>query len=386
MGDTLQNKIQKLIDQIEFAVNNCEGNSEIIDYVARKMGYSKSDIGTIFSYISDQSMISYIRNRILTMAYNDLKSNRATIADIAFKYGYSDQASFTKAFKNLFGTTPKKLTNVDDDKLQNRLTIKMILSGDEKMEERQYTYSNNIDNGNAQFFNFYKQIRDLSAVYGFNDELTNICIALKEKYEFKLKDAFEFLDEYIISHSMKKDAIHSLRDLSINDDYIKLYKDYSLSLHDIDIIISLIIEHNMKFDDLQLKNIDFLINKLEFSAFHATIIMNCAEYLGLSDLSEDLSGDQACYSECAELIHRVSIPFYSWDYEEYHNFVSKQVNKILEEREMLENCYYDSFNINQDEFDYEIKSNIEEKYYQDKLDRLEEQLFYGYDNLEDDYN
>lgn len=386
MGDTLQNKIQKLIDQIEFAVNNCEGNSEIIDYVARKMGYSKSDIGTIFSYISDQSMISYIRNRKLTMAYNDLKSNRATIADIAFKYGYSDQAAFTKAFKNLFGTTPKKLTNVDDDKLQNRLTIKMILSGDEKMEERQYTYSNNIDNGNAQFFNFYKQIRDLSAVYGFNDELTNICIALKEKYEFKLKDAFEFLDEYIISHSMKKDAIHSLRDLSINDDYIKLYKDYSLSLHDIDIIISLIIEHNMKFDDLQLKNIDFLINKLEFSAFHATIIMNCAEYLGLSDLSEDLSGDQACYSECAELIHRVSIPFYSWDYEEYHNFVSKQVNKILEEREMLENCYYDSFNINQDEFDYEIKSNIEEKYYQDKLDRLEEQLFYGYDNLEDDYN
>ena len=386
MGDTLQNKIQKLIDQIEFAVNNCESNSEIIDYVARKMGYSKSDIGTIFSYISDQSMISYIRNRKLTMAYNDLKSNRATIADIAFKYGYSDQAAFTKAFKNLFGTTPKKLTNVDDDKLQNRLTIKMILSGDEKMEERQYTYSNNIDNGNAQFFNFYKQIRDLSAVYGFNDELTNICIALKEKYEFKLKDAFEFLDEYIISHSMKKDAIHSLRDLSINDDYIKLYKDYSLSLHDIDIIISLIIEHNMKFDDLQLKNIDFLINKLEFSAFHATIIMNCAEYLGLSDLSEDLSGDQACYSECAELIHRVSIPFYSWDYEEYHNFVSKQVNKILEEREMLENCYYDSFNINQDEFDYEIKSNIEEKYYQDKLDRLEEQLFYGYDNLEDDYN
>lgn len=386
MGDTLQNKIQKLIDQIEFAVNNCESNSEIIDYVARKTGYSKSDIGTIFSYISDQSMISYIRNRKLTMAYNDLKSNRATIADIAFKYGYSDQAAFTKAFKNLFGTTPKKLTNVDDDKLQNRLTIKMILSGDEKMEERQYTYSNNIDNGNAQFFNFYKQIRDLSAVYGFNDELTNICIALKEKYEFKLKDAFEFLDEYIISHSMKKDAIHSLRDLSINDDYIKLYKDYSLSLHDIDIIISLIIEHNMKFDDLQLKNIDFLINKLEFSAFHATIIMNCAEYLGLSDLSEDLSGDQACYSECAELIHRVSIPFYSWDYEEYHNFVSKQVNKILEEREMLENCYYDSFNINQDEFDYEIKSNIEEKYYQDKLDRLEEQLFYGYDNLEDDYN
>lgn len=386
MGDTLQNKIQKLIDQIEFAVNNCESNSEIIDYVARKMGYSKSDIGTIFSYISDQSMISYIRNRKLTMAYNDLKSNRATIADIAFKYGYSDQAAFTKAFKNLFGTTPKKLTNVDDDKLQNRLTIKMILSGDEKMEERQYTYSNNIDNGNAQFFNFYKQIRDLSAVYGFNDELTNICIALKEKYEFKLKDAFEFLDEYIISHSMKKDAIHSLRDLSINDDYIKLYKDYSLSLHDIDIIISLIIEHNMKFDDLQLKNIDFLINKLEFSAFHATIIMNCAEYLGLSDLSEDLSGDQACYSECAELIHRVSIPFYSWDYEEYHDFVSKQVNKILEEREMLENCYYDSFNINQDEFDYEIKSNIEEKYYQDKLDRLEEQLFYGYDNLEDDYN
>lgn len=386
MGDTLQNKIQKLIDQIEFAVNNCESNSEIIDYVARKMGYSKSDIGTIFSYISDQSMISYIRNRKLTMAYNDLKSNRATIADIAFKYGYSDQAAFTKAFKNLFGTTPKKLTNVDDDKLQNRLTIKKILSGDEKMEERQYTYSNNIDNGNAQFFNFYKQIRDLSAVYGFNDELTNICIALKERYEFKLKDAFEFLDEYIISHSMKKDAIHSLRDLSINDDYIKLYKDYSLSLHDIDIIISLIIEHNMKFDDLQLKNIDFLINKLEFSAFHATIIMNCAEYLGLSDLSEDLSGDQACYSECAELIHRVSIPFYSWDYEEYHNFVSKQVNKILEEREMLENCYYDSFNINQDEFDYEIKSNIEEKYYQDKLDRLEEQLFYGYDNLEDDYN
>lgn len=386
MGDTLQNKIQKLIDQIEFAVNNCESNSEIIDYVARKMGYSKSDIGTIFSYISDQSMISYIRNRKLTMAYNDLKSNRATIADIAFKYGYSDQAAFTKAFKNLFGTTPKKLTNVDDDKLQNRLTLKMILSGDEKMEERQYTYSNNIDNGNAQFFNFYKQIRDLSAVYGFNDELTNICIALKEKYEFKLKDAFEFLDEYIHSHSMKKDAIHSLRDLSINDDYIKLYKDYSLSLHDIDIIISLIIEHNMKFDDLQLKNIDFLINKLEFSAFHATIIMNCAEYLGLSDLSEDLSGDQACYSECAELIHRVSIPFYSWDYEEYHDFVSKQVNKILEEREMLENCYYDSFNIKQDEFDYEIKSNIEEKYYQDKLDRLEEQLFYGYDNLEDDYN
>lgn len=48
----------------------------------------------------------YIRRRRLSQAVFDIQNGREKIIDIAFKYGYESPTAFTRAFKELHGTTP----------------------------------------------------------------------------------------------------------------------------------------------------------------------------------------------------------------------------------------------------------------------------------------
>lgn len=98
------------IFEIQKAINYIEENlEEDINYenVANYIGISSYYFHRIFSAITGMSPTEYIRNRRLTCAAEDLTQNNCNILDIAIKYRFESNESFTRAFTKFHGILPK---------------------------------------------------------------------------------------------------------------------------------------------------------------------------------------------------------------------------------------------------------------------------------------
>lgn len=100
-------KLQKIIDYVE---NRLQRKQEPIDHqeVAALAGCSFDFFQKVFSYMNGISFSEYIRSRKLTLAGYDLKSTDKKVVDISYQYGYDSPTSFTKAFQQFHGLTPKE--------------------------------------------------------------------------------------------------------------------------------------------------------------------------------------------------------------------------------------------------------------------------------------
>lgn len=100
-------KLKKIIDYVE---DHLQRREEPIDenVVAEIAGCSFGFFQKVFSYMNGISFSEYIRSRKLTLAGYDLKSTDLKVVDISYKYGYASPTSFTKAFQQFHGVTPKE--------------------------------------------------------------------------------------------------------------------------------------------------------------------------------------------------------------------------------------------------------------------------------------
>lgn len=60
----------------------------------------------IFSFLTNMTLVEYIKKRRLSKAFEEIKNTDTKIIDIAFKYQYNSASSFNRAFKQLFNITP----------------------------------------------------------------------------------------------------------------------------------------------------------------------------------------------------------------------------------------------------------------------------------------
>lgn len=90
---------------VEFIDQNLHQNIQLDD-IAKEAGYSKFHFDRIFKYTIGESLIEYVRKRKLTEAASELLSTDTRIIEIALKYGFSSQQSFSMTFKKYFGKTP----------------------------------------------------------------------------------------------------------------------------------------------------------------------------------------------------------------------------------------------------------------------------------------
>lgn len=100
-------KLQIIIDYVENHLQRSEEaiNSQEISKIA---GCSYSFFQKVFAYMNNMSFAEYIRYRKMTLAGYDLKSTKMKIIDISYKYDYDSPTSFTKAFQQFHGMTPKE--------------------------------------------------------------------------------------------------------------------------------------------------------------------------------------------------------------------------------------------------------------------------------------
>lgn len=121
------NWIQNLSKAVDFIENNL--NDEIgLDEVSRHAYSSGSHFQLIFHVVMGLTVGEYIRNRRLSLAALDLLKPKSKIIDVAMRYQYDTQESFSKAFTRFHGVSPSKLRR-GQNKLFNPLVINLTIQG-----------------------------------------------------------------------------------------------------------------------------------------------------------------------------------------------------------------------------------------------------------------
>jgi len=100
----------------------------IIDDISKQSYSSSSHFQLIFHLVMGITIGEYIRNRRLSKAAQDLLLLENKIADIALRYKYDTQESFSKAFTRFHGISPSKVQQ-GNIKFFKPLTINISIQG-----------------------------------------------------------------------------------------------------------------------------------------------------------------------------------------------------------------------------------------------------------------
>lgn len=88
--------------------NNIENESFTVDFLAREIGFSRSQLHRKLKQISDHSASEYITMVKIRKATALLSSKKYNIDEVAFKAGFNSHSYFTKCFKKVHQQTPKE--------------------------------------------------------------------------------------------------------------------------------------------------------------------------------------------------------------------------------------------------------------------------------------
>lgn len=117
-----------IISYVENVINYIEKNIDqalSAEMIATDNMISKSHLQRIFKTLTGQSLMDYVRSRKLSCCLNELIDSDNTVIDIALKYGYDYEQSFSRAFKTKFGVSPHHFRN---SLIGANITPKMDLS------------------------------------------------------------------------------------------------------------------------------------------------------------------------------------------------------------------------------------------------------------------
>ncbi|MCK5128917.1 MAG: AraC family transcriptional regulator [Clostridiales bacterium] len=130
----LLKKMNKVIDYIEDNITNSN-----IDYqeMANVLYCSVYEFSRIFPFIAGMSVSEYIRKRKLSLAVFDIQNSTESLVDIALKYCYESQSSFTRAFKAMHNVTPAMAKKQGVSlKTYPKLSFEISIKGAREMEFR----------------------------------------------------------------------------------------------------------------------------------------------------------------------------------------------------------------------------------------------------------
>jgi AraC family transcriptional regulator len=91
----------------------------------------------MFSFITEISLVEYIRRRRLTLAAFEIQNSDVKIIDVALKYGYESPVSFTRAFQVVHGIVPSLARDGGVTlKAYPRISFQISIKGESEMEYR----------------------------------------------------------------------------------------------------------------------------------------------------------------------------------------------------------------------------------------------------------
>ncbi len=96
--------INKMIEYIEKNLDNEIDYNELSKITSTNIFI----LERIFMFLTNKTIIEYIKKRRLSKAFEDIRNTDLKIIDIAFKYQYNSASSFNRVFKQLFNITPSE--------------------------------------------------------------------------------------------------------------------------------------------------------------------------------------------------------------------------------------------------------------------------------------
>lgn len=194
---TLQEKYDGIIGHIEYLVK--DGETDIPQVLATEMGLNLRLLGDAFQFITNMTLIKYIRQRRLVHALTNRIEFDRPVEDVVESAGFSDAAAFSKACKNEFDLTPIQIT-ADVLKKYPPLSFAIVTAGRDvdQMEDNTLATTKNetICGVSAEQFAEIKQVLELSAIYGLSDDEAEFVYQLAINCGITTAQAAEFYDDF----------------------------------------------------------------------------------------------------------------------------------------------------------------------------------------------
>ena len=195
---TLQEKFDSIMNSIESLVG--VGEEDIPNAVAREAGLNLRQLADSFQFMTDMTLIKYIRRRRLVHALDTRIALGLPVEEVVSIAGFSDAAAFSKACKNEFDLSPAQ---IDSEVLSKYvpLSFALVSSGKNADQLENGTLittmkENTICGISVSQFATVKQMLEISALYGFNDEETEFVYRLSEMEEITVTQAAEFYEDF----------------------------------------------------------------------------------------------------------------------------------------------------------------------------------------------
>jgi AraC-like DNA-binding protein len=97
------------INQIaQYIYDNAE-EAMSLDSLARQFSVSKYHLNRLFFAQTGMNPGEFMQRRQMELAYKLIRSKDMSVIDAAFRVGYGSPASFSRAFRKLFGIEPNKV-------------------------------------------------------------------------------------------------------------------------------------------------------------------------------------------------------------------------------------------------------------------------------------
>lgn len=243
------NELQKAIDYIE---DNLENNINF-EIVAKEVGMSALYFHRIFSAVIGISPTTYIRNRRLTVAAQEISKNNKSILDIALKYGFESHEAFSRAFKNFHGVVPK-MAKTDGNEFKNfsRANLEFEVNTNNILNYRIETRDTikvlafirqfNIENKD-EIPRYWKELKESGTLEkisnNYKKDLLGICIGTQSDFEYKYGIGIEQTEDLEINIEMEKIEIpkstwvvfkcEGQDEKNINELWSRIYKEFFIT-------------------------------------------------------------------------------------------------------------------------------------------------------------
>ena len=243
------NEMQKAIDYIE------DNLDKDIDFkkVSKEVGMSAFYFHRIFSAVIGISPTTYIRNRRLTVAAQEISKNNENILDIALKYGFESHEAFSRAFKNFHGVVPKmaktdgnEFKNLSkailDIEVNNNNIFSYRIESKEVIKVAALFRKFNIENKD-EIPKYWKELKEDGTLKriseNYKNDLLGVCIGTQSDFEYKYGIGIALKENTEINTEMETIEIpksawvvfkcEGQDEKNINELWTRIYKEFFIT-------------------------------------------------------------------------------------------------------------------------------------------------------------
>lgn len=197
-----KDRYNEIIAEIEKGA--CDENirtDEIVRYISKKFGYDMRELNSLFSFMTGDTMLAYIKGRKLMAAYRLIitsdKSSKETMPLAVSVSGYNDQSAFCHKFSDYFKMKPTEAYKLKDTSLVTNPQMWDDISFDCTFPDlKEDEMKSKTKFGLPQeIFDKIIEAYELENLYSFSPMFSQIAFELSEELSLPLTITFSFADK-----------------------------------------------------------------------------------------------------------------------------------------------------------------------------------------------